>query len=88
MDLKKFLKPKDRVLIIGCMNKTDINRKELKKYFEKTIYFPYPDYETRKMVFKHFVEKKGGVLKDNFPLSTFAHVTEGYTAGSVRNSYI
>ena len=88
LELKKFIKENKRILIIGCMNKYDVSVKDMKKYFEKTIYFPFPDYATRKLLFKTFVERKGGSLKESFNLSTLAHITEGYTAGSVRHSFM
>jgi len=70
---------------ILCTNKYDVSRKDLKK-FDKKIYFPYPDYGTRILLFQNFVEEKGGKLRDSFPLSTLAHLTEGYPAGSVNKS--
>jgi len=34
------------------------------------------------MLLKHLVAKKGATLSDNFPMSMFAHITEGYTPSS------
>jgi SpoVK/Ycf46/Vps4 family AAA+-type ATPase len=81
--LIKFIKDTKRVVLIGCTHKYDLNPKDIKKKFDKKFYFPYPDYGTRILLFKTYVEQRGGVLKDNFSLSTMAHLTEGYTAGSV-----
>lgn len=83
-DVIKCTKPTTRVVTICCTNKFEVNRKDLKKLFDKKIYFPYPDYETRILLFKTFVKEKGGKLRDSFPVSTLAHLTEGYPAGSVR----
>lgn len=80
----KCTRPAKRVVTICCTNKYEASRKDLKKIFDKKIYFPYPDYGTRILLFKTFVEQKGGKLRDSFPLSTLAHLTEGYPAGSVR----
>jgi len=82
MMLKKYTKAKPRVTIIGVMNKFESSAKDIKKFFDKKIYFPMPDYSTRMLLFKTFVERKGGCLKDSFSLSIFADMTLGYTAGS------
>lgn len=81
----KFLQPKeDRVVIIGCTYKPyDLNMKESKNFYDKKFFFPFPNYGTRKKLFKALIEKKGLSLPDNFSLSTLAHITEGYSAGSV-----
>ena len=83
MDVIKCTKADKRVVTIVCTNKYDVSRKDFKKLFDKKIFFPYPDYGTRILLFKTFVEQKGGKLRDSFPLSTLAHLTEGYPAGSV-----
>ncbi len=80
----KFVKDAKRVVFIACTNKYDLSPKDIKKNFFKKFYFPYPDYGTRMLLFKTFIESKGGVLKDSFSLSTLAHLTEGYTAGAVK----
>lgn len=80
----KCTRPAKRVVTICCTNKYEASRKDLKKIFDKKIYFPYPDYGTRILLFKTFVEQKGGKLRDSFPLSTLAHLTEGYPAGSFK----
>ncbi len=51
--------------------------------FDKKIYFPYPNYATRKQLLKYFIEKKIGSQINNFSYETFAHISEGFTAGSV-----
>ncbi len=83
-DVIKCTKPAKRVITILCTNKYDVSRKDFKK-FDKKIYFPYPDYGTRILIFQQLVKEKGGKLRDSFPLSTLAHLTEGYPAGSVIN---
>lgn len=84
----KFLVPKeDRVVIIGCTYKPyELNMKEAKNFYDKKFYFPFPNYGTRKLLFKALIQQKGLELPDNFSLSTLAHITEGYSAGSV-NKY-
>ena len=83
VSLLKFLRDDNRVVFIGCTNNYDLSPKDIKKQFQKTIYFPYPDYGTIQTLFKKFVEQKGATLPDNFSLSTLAKLTEGYTAGAV-----
>lgn len=43
------------------------------------------NYDTRLTLLKFFIEEKSVKLEPNFPLSTLAHLTEGYTAGSFKN---
>ena len=81
----KFLNEKVRVTIIGCTSEPDNgSKKDFKKFFDKTIYFPFPDYSTRRLMWKQFIEERGGVIKPEFPLSTLAHISPGYSAGSIR----
>lgn len=91
LDFKKALKKakhfddQDRVVVIGCTNKAnknDFNLKEAKTYFEKKIFFPFPNYATRIEIFKAMIEEKGVQLQENFPISMLAHYTEGYTGGN------
>lgn len=80
----KYLEPTDRVVVIGNTDKPgDANLRELKAFFEKKLYFPFPNYSTRKLLFETFVKEKGMKLPEMFPLSTLAHITEGFTPGSV-----
>lgn len=55
----------------------------MKKLFDKKIYFPYPNYSTRKLMLQTFIEKKVGKSLPNFSFNTLAHTTEGFTASSV-----
>lgn len=59
VDLKKnkLWTKVDRVAVIGCTNRPyDASLKEMKKMFDKKIYFPYPNYATRKLLIQKFVE--------------------------------
>ncbi len=60
-----------------------MNKKFIKPFAQKKFYFPFPNYSTRKALFEHFMEEKGAELPDTFPVTTIAHVTEGYTGGNV-----
>lgn len=86
VDLKKnkLWSKSDRIAVIGCSNKPyDASLKEMKKLFDKKIYFPYPNYSTRKLMLKTFIETKIGKTMPNFQYNTLAQVTEGFTAQSV-----
>ena len=37
-------------------------------------------------MWKTFIEERGGLLRPEFPLSTLAHISHGYSAGSIRTS--
>lgn len=81
---KKVLKKEDRVAVIASTNKPwEMNKKFVKPFAQKKFYFPFPNYATRKALFEHYMERKGAKLPDNFPVTTIAHVTEGYTGGNV-----
>ena len=57
----KFLNDKTRVTIIGCTSEPDSgSKKDFKKFFDKAIYFPFPDYSTRRLMWKTFIEEMGG----------------------------
>ena len=82
-----------RVTIIGCTSEpTEATMKDLKKFFAagtskfNAIYFPCPDYTTLRMMWKTFIERYGGSLKTEFPLSTLAQISLGYSAGSVKKT--
>ena len=61
---------------------------EKQGFFEKFLFFPYPSYPDRVMLWKHFVKKclngEGGKkeVPDNFDISSLAHISEGYSAGA------
>ncbi len=47
----------DKIAVICCSNKAyECSPKEIKTIFDKTIYFPYPNYPTRKLLLKKFIE--------------------------------
>lgn len=85
-DLKKnkLWTKNDRIAVIACTNKPyDASLKECKKLFDKKIYFPFPNYATRKQIIRYFIEEKVGKQVNDFPYETFAHISEGFTVGSV-----
>jgi SpoVK/Ycf46/Vps4 family AAA+-type ATPase len=83
----KFMDDKTRITIIGCTAEPENgSSKEFKKFFDKSIYFPFPDYTTRRLMWKTFIEKCSGKLRQDFPLSTLAHISVGYSAGSIKET--
>lgn len=76
MKKNKLWTKNDQIAVIACTNKPyDANIKDMKKLFDKKMYFPYPNYATRKLMIKHFIEEKVGHPLHDFPYETFAHVT-------------
>ena len=56
MKKNKLWTKTDRISIIACSNKPyDAALKECKKLFDKKIYFPFPNYATRKQIIQHFI---------------------------------
>lgn len=83
----KFIDDKTRVTIIGCTSEPEKgSAKEFKKMFNRAIYFPFPDYTTRRMMWKTFIERFNGRLRQDFPLSTLALISAGYSAGSIKET--
>ena len=84
---KKKLPQSDRILIIGCSSEPhEAVKKDMRTMWDQAIYFPFPDYSTRRSLWKEFIEKNGGKLKQGFPLSTLAHISVGYSSGSIQKT--
>lgn len=76
-----------RITIIGCTSEPhEGSKKDFRKFFDKAIYFPFPDYTTRRLMWKTFINNQGGDIKQEFPLSTLAHISDGYSAGSIKKT--
>ena len=77
----KFIDDNTRITIIGCTSEPESgSKKDFKKFFDKAIYFPFPDYTTRRLMWKTFITQLGGILLHECPLSTLAHFSAGYSA--------
>ena len=84
---KKYMTPETRITILGCTSEPhEGSKKDFKKFFNKSIYFPLPDYTTRRLMWRTFITEFGGIIKPEFPLSTLAHISDGYSAGSIKNT--
>lgn len=78
--------PFNRIKIIGCTNEPQSgSEKDFKKIFDKSIFFPFPDYTTCRLCWKTFIEKLGGKTRIDFPLGTLALITHqgGFTIGAI-----
>jgi len=83
----KWITEDTRITVIGCTSEPhEGNKKDFRKFFDKAIYFPFPDYTTRRLMWKTFISTLGGKLKNDFPLSTLAHISAGYSAGSIKKT--
>lgn len=83
----KFLDETKRITIIGCTSEPEEgSKKDFMKFFDKAIYFPFPDYTTRRLMWRSFIESQKGKLRSDFPLSTLAHISTGYSAGSIKST--
>ena len=60
----QWINDETRITIVGCTSEPhEGSKKEFKKFFDKSIYFPFPDYTTRRLMWKTFIEGTGGKLK-------------------------
>jgi len=52
----KWVTDETRITIIGCTSEPQNgNKKDFKKFFDKAIYFPFPDYTTRRLMWRTFI---------------------------------
>lgn len=84
----KWITDETRITVIGCSAEPhEGSKKDFKKFFDKAIYFPFPDYTTRRLMWKTFIEVRTKTkLNPEFPLSTLAHISEGYSAGNIKKT--
>jgi hypothetical protein len=86
---KRYLQPTDRVIIIGNTNAPqkieEKMMKDLKNFFDKFLYVPWPGYSSRHRMWTSLIEKAlgGNILPDDLDVSSLARVSEGYSAGSI-----
>ena len=85
---KKWITDDTRITIIGCTSEPhNGSKKDFKKFFDRAIYFPFPDYTTCRQMWKTFIEScTDTALHSDFPLHTLAHISIGYSAGSIRKA--
>ena len=79
----------DRVIIIGNTSKPqlidDKVQKELRGFWDKFLYVPWPGYSSRHRIWTTLIEQAlgGDILPDDLDVSALARVSDGYTAGSI-----
>lgn len=87
----KSLAPTDPVCVIGCSTRPwDGDMKTGKAYravFHRFLYIPQPDYATRRHVWRNGIFRAlragGATMPVDIDLSTLAHISNGYTVGSL-----
>mmetsp|Transcript_73145 Transcript_73145/g.169629 ORF Transcript_73145/g.169629 Transcript_73145/m.169629 type:complete len:852 (-) Transcript_73145:64-2619(-) len=78
----------DRILFIGCTSKPfaeNVDTKELIASFDEKVWVSYPEYGSRVVLWQRFMEGHGAAM----PLSdtsTLAKLSEGYSAGSIKQT--
>jgi AAA+ superfamily predicted ATPase len=84
----KWITDDTRITIIGCTSEPhNGSKKEFKKFFDRAVYFPFPDYTTSRLMWKTFIEQVSKQpLNSDFPLHTLAHISSGYSAGSIKKT--
>lgn len=59
----KWITDETRITVIGCTScPMEGSKKDFKKFFDRSIYFPFPDYTTSRMLWKTFIEQCGGYV--------------------------
>jgi SpoVK/Ycf46/Vps4 family AAA+-type ATPase len=65
----KWITHETRITLIGCSSEPEHgSKKDFKKAFDRAIYFPFPDYNTSRMMWKTFILEFGGNIGTEFPL--------------------
>ncbi|GBG24916.1 26S proteasome regulatory subunit 6B-like [Hondaea fermentalgiana] len=88
------LKPEERVVVLGCtsepFNIPDTEHKDLRTVFQMQLHLPYPDYASRVMLWRAFLEEAFDKLEMDIPdtidLFALSLVSEGYSAGNIRTA--
>ncbi|KNC46177.1 IQ and AAA domain-containing protein 1 [Thecamonas trahens ATCC 50062] len=80
----KSLKPQGRVMVVATSAQPWLaDFKSLTKVTPRIVHIPRPDYATRALLWRTFIEAKGLFLPDAFDLSTLARLSDGYLAGAL-----
>jgi len=80
----------DRILFIGAMSKPfdeNIDSKELLSAFDEKVWVSYPEYGSRVVLWQKFMEVHGVFVDPTkLNISTLARVSDGYSAGSIKQT--
>jgi SpoVK/Ycf46/Vps4 family AAA+-type ATPase len=82
------LAAEDAVFLVGCTREPwGGDEKAMRGVFDKMLYIPYPKYGSLVSLWTHLLNQAlrpvGAVLPDDFDVSSLAHISIGYTAGSI-----
>ncbi len=66
-----------------CVLSPQQDEKAFMSFWNKSVFLPPPDYASRRLIWPGLFERYGGRLGYEFDLSTLAHISEGYAAGSL-----
>jgi len=59
--MKSAFSPDDRIIVIGTTRHPELgDTKQLKTFFDKFLYFPYPEYPSRLLLWKEFMKESLG----------------------------
>ena len=82
----------DAAQVIGTTSSPEKgDSKDMKNFFDKMLYLPYPDYPSRLMLWRKCIQAQLLLaeksahhdIPDDFDLSTLAHISEGFSAGAI-----
>jgi SpoVK/Ycf46/Vps4 family AAA+-type ATPase len=80
----------DRILFIGSTSQPfadGVDMKELMKSFDEKVWVNFPEYGSRVVLWQKFMEKHGvNVDPNKLDISTLARVSDGYSAGSIKQT--
>mmetsp|Transcript_11624 Transcript_11624/g.18521 ORF Transcript_11624/g.18521 Transcript_11624/m.18521 type:complete len:849 (-) Transcript_11624:78-2624(-) len=80
----------DRILFIGCSSKPYgdmVDTEGLRQSFDEKIWVSFPEYGSRVVLWQRFMEHHGVFVDPaKLNISTLARVSEGYSAGSIKQT--
>ncbi|XP_024531716.1 IQ and AAA domain-containing protein 1 isoform X2 [Selaginella moellendorffii] len=82
----KNIKPGERVLFLGTSSRPQDapgKRPVFPNFFTKRIYVPFPDYGSRSRIWRALIERHGGVVTEQFNLSTISQLSDGFSVASI-----
>uniref|UniRef100_A0A8C4QAL5 AAA+ ATPase domain-containing protein n=1 Tax=Eptatretus burgeri TaxID=7764 RepID=A0A8C4QAL5_EPTBU len=83
----KFVKPGDRVLIVGTSPVPyEAELKSICKVYDKILQVPRPKYASRLALWRSFISNKGGVITPVLDLNSLSVLSDGYTPGHIVQS--
>ncbi|OAF66774.1 IQ and AAA domain-containing protein 1 [Intoshia linei] len=82
----KNIKSTDRILVIGTSNcPYDADIKKICAIYQKIILIPRPDYASRHLFWRTFLQNNGAIITDNLDISSLSKISNGFTPGQIEN---